>query len=271
MEIIGKPGRLVELRKSDIRVPEYQREVDWPRVKRGAAEFDWFLFGVLYISYRPSEAGYYVVDGRHRLEMSRLLPEVDLLPSMLFEFNGPQHEAEVFVKLQRYRKPLVTRDMHSAELIANGAFGDVAKRSQAFVDTLDCDTIPLASIRKLVATKPEAFDRISALVAALVGPAPLAKDFIEAIVFLEDQMGEEDSLADRHAPLLFDAGYEALVLGMLQYNRDNSEGRLAKIASPRLKADALRWALFEGGQHLEPVSANGGDIGALIIPHQARH
>ena len=128
MSIVGKPGRLVELRKGDVRVPEYQRAPDQARIRRYAREFDWFLFGVLYVSYRSPD--YYVVDGLHRLEASRLVPCVDTVPAILYEFEGPQHEAEVFVKLQRYRKPLVTKDIQSAELQAGGDFGAIARKAR---------------------------------------------------------------------------------------------------------------------------------------------
>src|SRR6516225_4597931 len=142
MTVAGKPGRLIELRKGDIKTPEYQREVSWPRIKRGAAAFDWHLFGTLYVSYRAPD--YYVVDGRHRLEMARLVPDIDLIPCIGFDFDGPEHEAEVFVKLQLLRKPLITRDMHAAELLAGGEFGAVARLAEQFVETFDCETVPLA-------------------------------------------------------------------------------------------------------------------------------
>jgi hypothetical protein len=259
-EIHGKPGRLVELRKSDILIPEYQREVDWPRVKRCAREFNWFLFGVLYVSYRPPD--YFVVDGRNRLEMVRLRPEIDMAPCMVFDFNGPQHEAEIFVELQKYRKPLVTKDVHSAELFAGGDFGATARAAEDFVQGLDCETVPLASIRKLVRSKPEAFNRIAPLISNLVGPLALHKDFIEAIVYLEDVLGPENSLADKHRRLLLHTGYERLLAAMTTYHAQHMEGRLAKVASPRLKADALRWALFEQGCTFEPIGPDGDLIGA---------
>ncbi len=256
MVINGKPGRLVELRKSDIRVPEYQREVDWPRIKRGAKEFDWFLFGVLYVSYRSPD--YYVVDGRHRLEMTRLIPDVDMVPCMGFDFNGPEHEAEIFVKLQRYRKPLVTKDMHGAELFAGGDFGAVARQAENFVEGLDCETVPLASIRRLVKAKPEAFRRVAPLIHALVGPVALHKDFIEAIVYLADVMPDLEQHADR----MMGMGYERLMLGMQTYHQQDA--RISKVASPRLKADALRWALFDQGYLMESITRGGVEIGARV-------
>jgi hypothetical protein len=263
MEAHGKQGRLVEMRKSDIKVPEYQREVDWPRIKRCAREFDWFLFGVLYASYRSPD--YYVVDGRHRLEMARLLDEVDMVPCMGFDFHGPEHEAEIFVKLQRYRKPLVTKDMHGAELYAGGEFGRIARVAQEFVDGLHCETVPLASIRKLARVKPEALERVKPLLDPLVGPAPLHKDFIEALVYLEGSLEPGESLATRHRGRLLDMGYNRLVAGMLEYQRRHQSDRISKVASPRMKADALRWALCEDGYTLVPV----GELGARVVPAAA--
>jgi hypothetical protein len=264
MSVEGKPGRLIELRKGDIKTPEYQREISWPRIKRGAAAFDWHLFGTLYVASRAPD--YYVVDGRHRLEMARLLQEIDMVPCIMFDFDGPQHEAEVFVKLQLLRKPLVTRDMHSAELLAGGEFGAVARAAESFVEGLDCETVPLASIRKLVRQKPEAFQRIASMITTLVGPQALAKDFIEAIVYLEDVLGAEgETLAStENTRRIFDAGYERLLALMLQYQHTSqSDGRLGKVASPRLKADALRWAL-DNSPTFEPIEHMGENIGARI-------
>jgi hypothetical protein len=264
MTIAGMPGRLIELRKGDIKTPEYQREVSWPRIKRGAASFDWHLFGTLYVSFRSPD--YFVVDGRHRLEMVRLVPEIDLVPCIGFDFDGPEHEAEVFVKLQLLRKPLVTRDMHAAELFAGGDFGATAKAAEAFVEGLDCETVPLASIRKLVKSKPAAFTRVSQLVSSLVGPLALAKDFVEALVYLEDVFeAEGDTLtSSENSRRLFDAGYERLLALMSHYAHTiQSEGRLGKVASPRLKAEALRWAL-DNSPTFEPVEIDGEAIGARV-------
>src|SRR5438067_11762005 len=99
MPIQGKPGRLIELRKTDIRIPhEYQRDLLKPRAAKIAREFDWFQFGVLIIAHRNGE--YFVVDGEHRLTAALSLEELDLLPCMLYDFDGPLHEAEIFIKLQ---------------------------------------------------------------------------------------------------------------------------------------------------------------------------
>ena len=261
MTVAGQQGKLVELRKADIRVPEYQRQADWPRINRYAKNFDWYLFGVLYVSYRQPD--YYVVDGRHRLEAAQQLPEVDMLPCMAFNFMGPEHEAEIFVKLQRFRKPLVTKDIHSAELLAGGDFGAIARAAETLVEGLAFETVPLATIRKLVATKPAALSRVAELVSALSGPIPLHKDFIEALVYLEDAMGD---LAEKYADRILDLGYDRLNEMMrLYHQREHAEGRIGKVASPRLKAEALRWAIFEGGYELRPIEHDGETIGARVV------
>lgn len=246
--IIGAPGRLVELRKWDIMVPEYQRKVDLSRVKRYSKQFDWFLFGVLYLEYRSPD--YYVVDGRHRLEAARLIPEIDMVPCIRFDFEGPQHAAEVFVNLQRYRKPLATIDMHEAELFAGGSFGTIAAAAQRFVDSLQCGTVPLSTIRTLWRTKAAAFERVASLIGPLVGPADLRKDFVEAIVYLEDVLMQEgSSLTTDHRAALFSLGYERAVILMAQHAAEASVSRVSKIASPRMKAEALRWALSTIQRH----------------------
>ena len=168
---------------------------------------------------------------------------------MLFDFDGAEHEAQIFVQNQLRRKPLVTRDLHKAELFAGGEFGAAARRAQDFIDTLQCEAIPLKSIRDLMLRKPEAFVRIAPLIPDLVGTATLRKDFIEAVVWLEDVLWPEESLATTHRKRLFDKGYDPLVQLMIAYEQENrGEYRIGKIASPRMKAEALRWALFHAAQ-----------------------
>ena len=265
----GKPGRLIELRKGDIKIPhQYQRNLSRSRAAKIAREFDWFQFGVLAVAQRNDPATgakeYFVVDGQHRLSAARQRADLDLLPCMLFDFEGAEHEAQIFVQNQLRRKPLVTRDLHKAELFAGGEFGAAARRAQDFIDTLQCEAIPLKSIRDLMLRKPEAFVRIAPLIPDLVGTATLRKDFIEAVVWLEDVLGPEESLATTHRKRLFDKGYEPLVELMIAYEAQHRQG-VAKIASPRMKAEALRWALFHAGHTLEPVTQAGPEPGASAI------
>jgi hypothetical protein len=260
MPIQGKPGRLIELRKTDINIPhEYQRDLLKSRATKIAREFDWFQFGVLIIAHRNGE--YFVVDGEHRLTAALSLEELDLLPCMLYDFEGPLHEAEIFIKLQVNRKSLVTRDLHKAELFVGGEFGAVAQKSQEFIESLDCEAYPLSTIRLLRRQKSRAFARIAPLIPELVGTATLRKDFIEAIVYLEDVLGPHESLATVHRKQLFDKGYEPLVDLMIAYETQHRKG-VAKIASPRMKAEALRWALFTAGHRPEAVTQAGPLPGA---------
>jgi hypothetical protein len=209
---------------------------------------DWFQFGVLIIAHRNGE--YFVVDGEHRLTAALSLEELDLLPCMLYDFDGTLHEAEIFIKLQVSRKSLVTRDLHKAELFIGGEFGAVAQKSQEFIESLDCESYPLSTIRLLRRQKSRAFTRIAPLIPELVGTATLRKDFIEAAVYLEDVLGkldEPESLATTHRQRLFGMGYEPLVALMIAHEAQHRDG-VAKIASPRMKAEALRWALFHASQ-----------------------
>lgn len=139
------------------------------------------------------------------------------------------------------RKPLVTRD---AELFVGGEFGATARAAQAFVDTLQAGNVPLSTIRSLWRQKPAAFARVAPLIPVLVGAADLRKDFIEAIVYLEDVLADEDaSLATTHRHALLSIGYDNAVAGMLRYHREHAGDRVSKVASPRMKAEALRMAL----------------------------
>ena len=131
--------------------------------------------------------------------------------------------------------------MQNAELIAGGEFGAVARRAKPFRDTLECDSVPWSTIRKLWRQKPIAFERVADMVGPLVGPSPLHKDFIEALVYLAD-MGER---IDPHR--LAEITYPVIIKQMTEYHRrHHAPGRIGKVASPRMKAKALRYVISPG-------------------------
>lgn len=279
---VGVPGHPIECSKHLIQIPAYQRpfneKIARERAKMG---FDWHLCGFLYLAYRPADQRHYVVDGRQRLGLAMMFDDVDLLPGIRFDFEGPQHEAEVFVKLQRHRKGLVTSEMQNAELEAGGEIGRTARLAKHFVEQVQCKAEVLSTIRTLVRLKTDAIERLAPFVGQLVGDAPLSKDFLEALVYLEDELGAENSLTTVHRQRLFDAGYERLRAYMPAYHAQHhllitsgphaGRVRYGKVASKRLKAEALKGALglipgIEGVSILRPVIVDGEEIGARVTP-----
>lgn len=260
VEIIGKPGQLVMLSKSDPMVPEYQREVDTARVKKMARVWDWHLCGVLYAAYRASEGQHYVVDGLQRLSAARLVPRISHLPFIVFDFEGPQHEAEIFVKLQLFRKSLVTRDIQRAELYAAGDFGRIAAQAKSFVDRIDA---PLATVRSLLRRFPAAVERVEPTLEAMVGhEVPVHKAFLQGLVYLAHSGYPLD---DR---VLLDTGYDALHAAQLMKLNEIkiARGKTGIPAAITDQASALQWAIENQGGHLEPVMVNGEQVAARWVP-----
>lgn len=241
VDLPTSPGQLMLLRKGDIKIPtEYQRLLDRHRARRIADKFDWFLFGVLKVSYRNGE--YFVVDGQHRLYAATLRDDIDTVPAILFDFNGPEHEAQVFVMEQVMRKGLVTQDIHKAELFAGGDFGKIARSAQAFIDTTEASSVPLSTIRQLWRRYPHAFESVGSLINELVAGVPLRKDFLEAMIHLEHSLPEGESLASKR-DILHAIGAEELVAEMLTYLSEHAGDRIGKVASPRAKAEALAYVI----------------------------
>jgi hypothetical protein len=109
------------------------------------------------------------------------------------------------------------------------------------------------------------------LIANLVGPDDdLAKDFIEAIVYLEAvyEAKGDTLVSPENSRRLFDATYERLLALMGAYHRSEHGDRLGKVASPRLKAEALEWALNHSPT-FETIEHEGEMIGARVLPAAA--
>ena len=103
--------------------PSYQRSIDNPSsralIKKIAHEWDWSLFQLLVVSRRPS-GDLYVVDGQHRLAAATLRGDLHDLPSSVYDFQHVSHEADVFVALNRQRKPLTRLDLFKGAVAGGG-------------------------------------------------------------------------------------------------------------------------------------------------------
>lgn len=190
MAIFGKPGEATKINKNDPITPDYQREVDDARVNKMANNWNWYLCGSLYIAQRAYEPGspMYVVDGLQRLTAARKIPEITFLPALLFDFDGPQHEAQVFHDMQTERKGVVTRDRHKALLIAGD---ETALHVERWMDRLDARGI-LSTVSKLMKRWPDTMDEIEPLIHALCGhDIPVHKAFLQGVAWLSHERGVE--------------------------------------------------------------------------------
>jgi len=84
-----------------------------------AENWDWRLCLPLLVSRRQGQL--YVIDGQHRLEAARLRGDIRDLPVVVFDFDDPKAEAELFVQANRARRPMQKLDDFHADLAAGGA------------------------------------------------------------------------------------------------------------------------------------------------------
>src|SRR3546814_1351725 len=60
----------------------------------------------------------YVIDGQHRYEAAKLRGDIRDLPIVLFDFDDPKAEAELFVQANRSRRSMGGLDDHHAAVVA---------------------------------------------------------------------------------------------------------------------------------------------------------
>src|SRR3546814_16693938 len=84
----------------------YQRSIEGGASQRLivkiAENWDWRLCLPLIVSRR--QGALYVIDGQHRYEAAKLRGDIRDLPIVLFDFDDPKAEAELFVPANRRRR-----------------------------------------------------------------------------------------------------------------------------------------------------------------------
>ena len=109
----------------------YQRSIESgdsrALIRRIAQHWNWDLCLPLVVSRRRTETGdaYFVIDGQHRLEASKLRGDIGQLPCVVVEYAGAADEAASFVHLNQQRRPLKPIDLFKAAL----ASGDSEARA----------------------------------------------------------------------------------------------------------------------------------------------
>lgn len=101
----------------------YQRSIEGGASKalivKIAENWDWRLCLPLLVSRRGGEL--YVIDGQHRLEGAVLRGDIPHLPVVIFDFDDPKAEAELFVQANRSRRSMGMLDDHHAAVVAGDA------------------------------------------------------------------------------------------------------------------------------------------------------
>jgi hypothetical protein len=95
----------------------YQRQELPPfRIKRLASEWNWGSCGVI-VGMMRGNRDIYVVDGQQRIAAARMRGETEM-PIIIFESDGPEHEARAFIALNINRKAVSAASKFAAAAMA---------------------------------------------------------------------------------------------------------------------------------------------------------
>ncbi|EQB03699.1 hypothetical protein L286_11810 [Sphingobium sp. HDIP04] len=98
----------------------YQRSIEGGAsrtlIVKIAENWDWRLCLPLLVSRRNGEL--FVIDGQHRLEAASLRGDIPHLPVVIFDFDDPKAEAELFVQANRSRRAMGMLDDFHAAVVA---------------------------------------------------------------------------------------------------------------------------------------------------------
>ena len=98
----------------------YQRSIEGGASRKMivhiAENWDWRLCLPLLVSRRQSKL--FVIDGQHRKEAAELRGDIPHLPVVVFDFDDPRAEAELFVQANRSRRTMSKLDDFHAAVVA---------------------------------------------------------------------------------------------------------------------------------------------------------
>lgn len=111
----GDKGRAMHLSVGEIKVDHrYQREqLIRQKLLDIASQFKWTAFGTIVVMQR-SNGDYFVVDGQQRLSAAKLRGDILDVPAIVFQSDGPDHEARAFLDLNTRRAAVRATDKFRA-------------------------------------------------------------------------------------------------------------------------------------------------------------
>jgi hypothetical protein len=119
--VIGSPPAPQFAAISDLLVDDtYQRSIEGGSsqklIRTIATNWDWRLCMPLLVSRRDGKL--YVIDGQHRKEGAELRGDIAHLPVVVFDFDDPKAEAELFMQANRSRRSMGLLDDFHAAVVA---------------------------------------------------------------------------------------------------------------------------------------------------------
>lgn len=125
--IIGTPPAPQFLPIGNLQVDDtYQRSIEGGAsqtlIRKIAETWDWRLCLPLLVSRRSWENGaIFVIDGQHRMEGAALRGDIPHLPAVVFDFDDPKAEADLFIQANRSRRAMSKLDDFHAAVVAGEA------------------------------------------------------------------------------------------------------------------------------------------------------
>lgn len=234
----NEPGELLRIDKHQLHVDHaYQRRL-WPeRIARMAANWSWVSCGTLQVSHRGDHR-YFIIDGQHRWEASKLVPSISDLPCLSFELDEVHDEAIGFLAANTERKFPSLAEQFKALMIAQDPVAIAANRlaescgrrvtAPAGPSSISC----VAEFFRLIQTNPIATERAFPVVARVCNGYALTARLLRGMVSLERRMPAKQSLSDpRWVERLDHVGYEALhtsIRGLIMLEGNGSERSCAE-------------------------------------------
>jgi hypothetical protein len=119
---IGAPCTPANIPIDQLKVDDsYQRSIEGgasqKAIEKIAANWDWRLCLPL-LGSRRRDGMIYIIDGQHRKEGAQLRGDIPWLPVVVFDFDDPKDEAELFIQANRSRRAMGKLDDFHAALVA---------------------------------------------------------------------------------------------------------------------------------------------------------
>lgn len=214
--VADKPGSFLLIDKSLLLLDErYQRTQNKEKVSVIASHWSWQACGCILVASRKvgDAIKYFVFDGGHRVEAAKKLPDVVLLPCMVFEAMSVAEEAESFLKVARERRPITGLERFKAEVTAKDATAKLVLElvHQAGRKVGKDDVACVRAIGECLIRDERIFRRIWQCVAELSIGQPLTEILVQGLFHIERNLAGGDSIADPiHRARIFTVGAQQL-------------------------------------------------------------
>lgn len=202
--LTNKPGILIDIDKNQLSIDQkYQRVLNLRMVQRIADNWSWIAAGAITVSLRAKSDKYFIVDGQHRWEASKLLREVKTLPCLVFELDQIQDEAMGFLASNAERKSLKPTDRYPALLLAKDPVAliiDQLAREAGRTIRGNHDRTSVACVGRLMRCIKEnesALRRVWPIIIELCKDAPISEYLVGGIWSLERRLKRGTSLTER--------------------------------------------------------------------------